>query len=310
MHMKHFVVGIDVGGTNVKLGLVDDAGRVFARAGFSTKTVMQTTETLINAICEAALSLLITAGVEKQDVQGVGIGLPGLVDVKHGVVRVLPNIPGWHDVPLKSIMEARLQLPVQLENDVNLITLGEWKYGAAQGKQDVICMTLGTGVGAGLILDGRIYRGPGFAAGEIGHVPYGEDGPKCGCGGQGCYERYVGNERLHQDAARMFGNDQITLEEVYAKALEGDRQALNFWDQTGEKVAKGLIGTINILNPECVVVGGGVSRSLELMLPAIERVIHGRCMKIQAQMVKFVKASLDSDAGIIGAKVLIAYENK
>jgi len=107
----------------------------------------------------------------KKDVLGIGIGLPGLIDVGKGVVRVLPNIPGWENVPLKRLLEKKTGLRVQLENDVNMITLGEWVYGAGRGKKDLLCITLGTGVGAGLILNNNIYRGPGFAAGEIGHAP-------------------------------------------------------------------------------------------------------------------------------------------
>ncbi|MBF0594911.1 MAG: ROK family protein [Candidatus Omnitrophica bacterium] len=308
--MKHFVVGVDVGGTNVKLGIVNLSGKVLSRSSFATKTFIQSPETLIDAICEAVVSLLAKESISKTDVVGVGIGLPGLVDVDKGVARLLPNIPGWADVPLKRIMEKKTGLKVSLENDVNMITLGEWEYGAGKGIEDLICVTLGTGVGAGLVLNNRIYRGPGFAAGEIGHAPLNEEGPACGCGGWGCFERYVGNKRLQKDAVKVFANEDITLEDVYRKAIEGKKKALKFWADVGGKVAQGLIGPINILNPECVILGGGVSASFELMKPSIEKTIKRRCMKTQAEMVRFVKASLGDDAGIIGAEVLIRHENK
>jgi len=303
--MKKFVVGIDIGGTNVKLGLVDFSGKVVSRSVFSTKAFVQSPATLIAALCGGVKALLAGRFVP---VAGVGVGLPGLVDVDRGIVRLLPNIPGWKNVPLKRILEKKLGLDVQLENDVNLITLGEWKYGAGKGMKDVICITLGTGVGAGLILDNRIYRGPGFAAGEIGHAPFDHKGPKCGCGGWGCFERYVGNAQLQKNAVKMFARKDVALEEVYALAVRQDKKALDFWAQTGAIVGQGLIGSVNILNPSCVIIGGGVARSFKFMKASIEQVIQQRCMKIQADMVRFVKARLDDDAGIIGAEVLIRHE--
>jgi glucokinase len=306
--MKHFVIGVDVGGTNVKLGVVDASAKVIARSSFSTKEFIQTPARLITAISRAAGELLKTAGVSKKNVQGVGIGLPGLIDVEHGIVRILPNIPGWKDVPLKKVLERKIGLSVQVENDVNMITLGEWKYGAGRGIRNLICMTLGTGVGAGLILNNDIYRGPGFAAGEIGHVPLNEDGPSCGCGGYGCFERYVGNRSLQKWAARAFGSKEITLEDVFRRAMEGKKKALRFWQDVGTKVGTGLIGPVNVLNPECVIVGGGVSRSFEFIAPAIRKVIARRAMRTQADMVKVIRAMLEDDAGLIGAKVLVYHE--
>ena len=306
--MKKYIIGIDVGGTNVKLGLIDPRGEVVSRLSFSTKNFSATPEKLTAAICEAVGALLRKERVMKTSIMGVGVGLPGLIDVKRGIVRVLPNIPGWKDVPLKKTMEKTLGLPVQLENDVNMITLGEWKYGAGKGLTDVIFMTLGTGVGAGLILNGDIYRGPGFAAGEIGHAPLNEEGPECGCGGWGCFERYVGNKELQRVAAKLFEERDITLEDVYQKAVDGKKKALKFWDMVGEKVGNGLIGPVNLLNPQAIVIGGGVSRSFAFLEPAIARTLRRRAMRTQAEMVHIIKALLDDDAGIIGAKVLICHE--
>jgi glucokinase len=307
--MSNYVIGVDVGGTNVKLGLISSTGKISARSSFSTKNFSQKPKTLIVAVHDAVMQLLLLQGLSKRDIAGIGIGLPGLVDSDRGVVRILPNIPGWRDVPLKKIMEKELGILVRLENDVNMITLGEWRYGAGKGFQDLICIALGTGVGGGLILNNAIYRGPGYAAGEIGHMPLSVDGPECGCGGWGCYERSVGNKALKKDAAKMFGKE-VALEELYLMARQGKKKALKFWDMVGERVGNGLVGPINFLNPECVIIGGGVSRSLEFMRPAIEKVIKHRCMKTQAEMVRIIKARLDDDAGIVGAQVLVRYEKK
>jgi glucokinase len=307
--MSHFVIGVDVGGTNVKLGLISSSGKIVVRSSFSTRHFSQKPKTLIAAVHDAVMQLLVLQGLSKKDIAGVGIGLPGLVDFDRGIVRVLPNIPGWKDVPLKRIMEKELGMLVRLENDVNMITLGEWRYGAGRGFRDLICITLGTGVGGGLILNNAIYRGPGFVAGEIGHMPVSADGPECGCGGWGCFERYVGNKALKKDAARSF-RKELALEELYLMARQGKKKALEFWDMVGEKVGNGLVGPINFLNPECVIIGGGISRSLGFMRPAIEKVIKRRCMKTQAEMVQIIKACLDDDAGIVGAQVLVRYEKK
>ncbi len=306
--MTKYIIGIDVGGTNVKLGLIDPRGDVVSRLSFSTRNFSATPEKLTAAICEAVGALLRKERVLKASVIGVGVGLPGLIDVKNGIVRILPNIPGWKDVPLKKVMEKKLGLCVQLENDVNMITLGEWKYGAGKGLTDVLFITLGTGVGGGLILNGDIYRGPGFAAGEIGHEPLNEKGPECGCGGWGCFERYVGNKELQHAAAKLFKEHDITLEDVYQKAVEGKKKALKFWDMVGEQVGNGLIGPVNLLNPQAIVIGGGVSRSFAFLEPAIARTLRRRAMRTQAEMVRIIKALLDDDAGIIGAKVLICHE--
>jgi glucokinase len=306
--MKNFVIGVDVGGTSVKLGIVNALGNVVSRSSFATEEFTGTPEALITAIANAVLVLLQGAKLSAKDVAGIGVGLPGLIDVENGVVRILPNIPGWLDVPFKKILERKLNIPVQIENDVNMITLGEWQYGAGKGIENLICITLGTGVGAGLVLNNAIYRGPGFAAGEIGHVPLEIDGPKCGCGGWGCFERYVGHKSLQKQAAKVFKDKSITLEEVYRRAGEGKKKAIKFWDEAGVLVGIGLVGAINILNPQCVIIGGGVARSFEFLQPSIKRTIDRRAMKTQASMVEIIKARLGDDAGLIGAKVLICHE--
>lgn len=306
--MKNFVIGVDVGGTNVKLGIVNASGNVVSRSSFLTQEFMETPEALITAIANAVIALLHGAKLSSKDITGVGVGLPGLIDVENGVVRILPNIPGWLDVPFRKILERKLNIPVQIENDVNMITLGEWQYGAGKGISNLVCITLGTGIGAGLVLRNDIYRGHGFAAGELGHVPLEFEGPKCGCGGVACFERYAGNKSLQRKAAKAFNDKSITLEEVYHRASEGKKKAIKFWDEVGVLVGTGLVGVVNILNPQCVIIGGGVARSFEFFQLAIKRTIDSRAMKTQASMVEIIKARLGDDAGLIGAKVLICHE--
>lgn len=303
--MAKYVIGIDVGGTNIKTGLVSSKAKVVDRSEFATKSFARDRKEMIRQIADEIKRLMDKNGLFKKDVQGIGIGLPGLVDAPNGIVRFLPNIPGWRNVPLKKKLEKKLGIPVFLENDVNLITLGEWCYGAGRGVQNMVCMTLGTGVGSGLILDGRLYRGVGFAAGELGHMPLNEDGPACGCGGYGCLESYVGNKHLVALAQKMTRKKEVSLEAMYALAKQGDSVALKFWEETATHIGNNLAGVVNLLNPERIVIGGGVSNNHEFLFKTIYAVIKKRAMPTQSAMVKITRAQLGNDAGIIGAQVLV-----
>ena len=307
--MGKFVIGVDIGGTNIKLGLVSPKIKVIDRTELATKSFIRDRKVLIQAVVEHIQLLIKRHDLKKKDILGVGVGLPGLVDTLNGVVRFLPNIPGWKNVPLKKELEKNLGIAVHLENDVNLITLGEWKYGAGKDVKNLVCLTLGTGVGSGLIFDGRLYRGPGFAAGELGHVPLNEEGPACGCGGYGCLESYVGNKRLVLRAQEIMKKDDVTLEEMNALAKQGDHNALIFWKETAAHIGNSLVGVVNMLNPQRIVIGGGVSNNHEFLFSTINDVIQKRAMTTQASMVKIVRAKLGNDAGILGAQVLVHEQN-
>ncbi|MDP2653512.1 MAG: ROK family protein [Candidatus Omnitrophota bacterium] len=303
--MKKYVIGIDVGGTNVKLGIAGPSARIIARSLLNTKSFISHKSRLIAAIMAGVRALAGQAGVSFRDIAGIGIGLPGLVDFDKGLVIFLPNIPGWRKVPLKRMIQNELGLPVFLENDVNLITLGEWQYGAGKGTRNMLCMTLGTGVGGGLILDGRLYRGEGFVAGEIGHMPLNETGPACNCGGYGCFERSVGNLALLKKAAVIFRNKNITLEEITRRAKAGERRSIAFWEDFAGHLGNGLVGVVNLLNPRRIVIGGGVANCPGFVFRIVKEILRERAMRVQASMVDVVRASLGNDAGILGAQVLV-----
>ncbi len=302
--MKNLVLGIDVGGTNIKFGVIDRAGAILARSHLKTQRYTRDSKKLIAAVFAAIEELLAEHSLSPRQFAGIGMGLPGAVNPQRGEVLSLPNIPGWKNVPLRKIFEQRFKIPAILENDVNMITLGEWKFGAGIGYQNLVCVTLGTGVGGGLIFNGSLYRGEGFVAGEIGHMPLNEDGPACNCGGRGCFERYVGNQTLLATIARIFHRD-LTIEDVYALAGRGDPKALRFWEETAVHIGNGLTGVVNLLNPPLIIIGGGVSNNHRFLFPMIKKVIKTRAMKVQARMVKIVRAQLDNDAAILGARVLV-----
>jgi glucokinase len=303
--MGKYIIGVDVGGTNIKLGLVGPSGQILAKTNLSTKSYNHGRAKLIDGLIHAIQQLAQENKIDRKDILGVGIGLPGLVDFQKGVVAAMTNIPGWRDVPLKDIAQKKLKVPVCIDNDVNLITLGEWKFGAGRGCRNLVCMTLGTGVGGGLILNNALYRGEGFAAGEIGHIPLNEKGPDCNCGGAGCFERYVGNRYLLDMAVKIFKNKNIRLEDIFHLAREGNSSAVRFWQETAAHIGNALVGIINLLNPRLIIIGGGVSGNYRFMQETIRKVIRQRAMKVQRNMVQIVRARLGDEAGIIGAYVLV-----
>jgi len=301
--VKRFIIGIDLGGTNLKCALLDTSLRIKAKSSFSTKS-FDNKQKLIRGIVDSISSFILNQGLKRSDILGVGIGVPGPVDTGKGLVHFLPNIPGWKEVPLKKILEANTRLPVFIDNDAKLMTLAEHEAGAARKYKNVLCLTLGTGVGGGLIINDSLYRGLDNAAGEAGHLPVNEHGPLCGCGARGCLETYVGNNNILKLARKLFG-PKITLEKVTALADKHNSRAVKFWAQVGKKLGLALSGIVNLLNLDLIVVGGGVAGAGSVLLESVRRTILGQAMRVQATRVKVVKAKLGVDAGIIGAGYLV-----
>ena len=308
--MKQYVVGVDVGGTNIKLGVVGPSGQVIVRNSFPTKPFASSRIKLISALAREIEASIITAGLNKKQISGVGVGLPGLVDYEKGIVRFLPNIPGWRGVHLKSILQKKVRLPVFVDNDVKIIALAESKFGAGRGVKNLVCLTLGTGVGAALILNGQLYRGQDNAAGELGHIPLNEYGPKCNCGGFGCFETYVGNRPLFAMASRVMGKAGMTTQDMFALAQKGNKKALFFWKKAAQHIGNGLVGIVNLLNPRLIIIGGGVSHNEKFLFKTIADTIVSRAMSVQGSAFKIKRAQFKDDAGIIGAYVLVTNAQK
>jgi len=300
---KQVKVGVDLGGTRIKMALVDTRGRLSFRREAATPFKAGRSE-VIDLLVDDIRDIIKKSGAKKRDIGGVGIGVPGPVDFKNGIVRYFPNIKGWDNVPLRSIMERRLGLKVALDNDVNAMTLGEYRFGAGKGAVNLVCLTLGTGVGGGLIINRELYRGSTMCAGEIGHMPINEKGPRCNCRGTACLERYIGNRYILQRAREILGNNDMTLEYLTVLARRGNKKAIAIWRDVAEKLAVALTGVVNLLNPDMIVVGGGVSKAGELILGPLRKGLKGRPMVDQARHVKIVRARLGDDAGIIGASLL------
>jgi glucokinase len=298
-----FIISIDLGGTNLKVALMDLSYQIKLKSILSTKAFIKK-ETLIRAIIDSVRDIIKSNALHRNNILGIGLGLPGPIDAEQGIVHFFPNIPGWREVKLKKILEQTLRLPVFLDNDANLMALAEFKLGAAKGLRNAVCLTLGTGVGAGIIIDGSLYRGSTFCAGEIGHMPINEKGTRCNCGGIACLETYIGNNRILENARRLFKRD-ISLEELSRKAKRHDRLAQGLWSVVGTKLGIALAGVVNLLNPDAIVIGGGVAGAGKILFDKVKEIILNRAMRIQAKHVLVLKAKLGSDAGLIGAAILV-----
>ncbi|MDD2688562.1 MAG: ROK family protein [Candidatus Omnitrophica bacterium] len=300
---KKFIIAVDLGGTNLKLGLLNLDFKIIHKEVLRTRKFFRK-ESLISAIVTCVNTILEARGLKRSDILGIGLGLPGPVDEKNGIVHFFPNIPGWKEVRLKKILSKRLRLPIFLDNDANLMTLAEYKLGAARGFKNSLCITLGTGVGGGLIINGSLYRGSSNAAGEIGHVPINEEGARCNCGARGCLEAYIGNSRIIQEARRLFRRD-ISLEELSLLAKRHNRLALNTWSKVARRLGLALCGVVNLLNLDAIIIGGGVANAGEVLLDRVKKAINEQAMSVQAKQVKIFKAKLGNDAGLIGAAILV-----
>jgi len=298
--MKVFL-GIDWGGTYIKAGLVDSQGRIVKKKVYSSNQLRQKQGFIRN------LKTLLKE-FSSFTIKGVGIGVPGIVDVEKGFIYYLPNIPGWEKYPLQSVLKKSLGLPVYIDNDANAFALAEARLGAAKGKRRAIFLTLGTGLGGAIISDGKLLEGKTSAT-ELGHVPINLKGKLCGCGGRGCIETYVGNRYLLSRYARLKKNKHKVKEvkQLFQRGLAGEKEALIVWKEFSHNLGKFLAGMINVFNPQVIVFGGGVSGAFKLFKPLVTREIKKQVMWPQNLGVKLVRAKL-SNSGIIGA-ALLAKEN-
>jgi len=294
-------LGIDWGGTYIKAGLVDSQGRVVKKKVYSSGELREKQGFIRN------LKALLK-DFSSFTIKGIGIGAPGIIDVEKGFIYYLPNIPGWENYPLKSVLEKSLGLPVFINNDANAFALAESRFGAAKGKRSAIFLTLGTGLGGAVICGGKLFEGK-TSANELGHVPINLKGKLCGCGGRGCIETYVGNRYLLSRYKRLTKDKHEVKEvkQIFQRGLAGEKEALIVWNEFSHNLGKFLAGMINVFNPQVIIFGGGVSGAFKLFKPLVAKEIKKQVMWPQNLGVKLVRAKL-SNSGIIGAS-LLAKEN-
>lgn len=306
-------LGIDIGGTNVKAALVSETGAVkaFDSEAWSGGAASDAVE------LAARLRVSLVESVEVGDPVACGAGSAGLVDAERGVVRLSPNLPQWHDVQLRRMLEDALKLPTHIENDANAAAYGEFAAGAARGTRNAILLTLGTGIGGGLILDGRLYRGRAFA-GEVGHMTVDLDGESCLCGNAGCLERLANADAIVRAATSGLAEgresvlasraDALTARAIGEAAEAGDALALEAVRQTGRFLGAGLANLVLVLAPDVIVIGGGVAAAGEPLLEAARDELRRRAYVTSAFLPPVVPAELGNTAGVVGAALLAREE--
>ncbi len=303
-------LGIDLGGTKVETSLVDVDGHIRA-SHISPTSHTKGPEGIIDDIVACVNGCL---GKEEREARALGIGVAGQVD-HEGVVYYCPNLK-WRMVPLKKILEDKLKMPVVVVNDVRAAAMGEWRFGAGRGVNDMVVLFVGTGIGGGVVTGGKILQGCTNAGGELGHMTLAMDGRKCHCPNTGCLEAYAGGWAIagraqaaasaNPDAGRRLVSlagklDNITAVTVGDAFREGDPLAIRLVNETGRYLAAGVVSIVNALNPCLVVLGGGVIEGLPELIGIVEKGVRSKALGLAVSKIKVVKASLGKNAGVIGA---------
>ncbi|MFA6170616.1 MAG: ROK family protein [Candidatus Margulisiibacteriota bacterium] len=286
-------IGVDLGGTKIAAALVAETGKIVTDVNIPTEA-HKGKKHVIGAIKKAISHLICTS---KEPVKAIGLGVPGPILYEKGVVIGPPNLPGWKQVNLKQILEKEFKLPVNIDNDANCAALAEAKFGAGIGRKHFIYITVSTGIGGGIIIDGQLYRGANGSAGEFGHMIIDPQGFTCGCGNVGCFEAMASGTAIRKRA----GMDGASVE---LAARQGDKKALAVIDETAHYLAVGLANLVNIFNPELVIVGGGVAKMRELIFNPVRKEFKEYALYLPAKSVKIVSAKLGTNAGVLGAAAL------
>ena len=354
-----YSIGVDLGGTDIKAGLVSSEGDISCRVVLPTDVEVGGPKVVAARIAKAVRQVLLKAeaagikvisknqsirsgqraGSDTREV-AVGLGAPGLIIAETGVIHFSPNFPGWSDIPLVDYVNTELaklkptkvavehnsqaRMPAKykpvlkgMDNDVNAMTLGELRHGAGVGYESIVALTLGTGVGGGVVIDGQVYHGSQNTAGELGHTVVDPDGRYCGCGNQGCLEAYAGAKNIVERTQTKIETGRSTIladvtkdgssltpRKIAEAAQAGDELAVEVFAETGRYIGIALTSIAHILNPQIAIIGGGIAEAgEELLFEPIRAELSKRAMDIPAR-IKIVKAHLGNDAGIVGAAML------
>jgi len=312
-----YIIGVDLGGTYIKAGAVSKDGQILQEISIPSHAEISpgaVVDQIANAIT------IIKQKHEQDNLLGAGIGSPGLVDLDGGTVKYPPNFANWEVFRLGDETQKKVGGRIEVENDANAAAVGEQKFGAGKGLKNFIMITLGTGVGGGFIIDGKVFRGETGGAGELGHTTIDYNGPRCNCGNRGCIEAYVGQKhlsrrvaemlKLHPDSLinKLIGGDTEKLEpKIISEAADkGDKFALQIWKEAGMQIGVAVASTFNLFDVGTLIVGGGVAKAGRPLLDSIEATIIERALPPIRQRTRVVEAQLENSAGVLGAAALIA----
>jgi glucokinase len=314
-----YIVGVDLGGTKIMVGALSEDGKQHLGMRSIATHAEQGSDVVIDRIVGAIEGVILDTIAEtdaaRKDFIGIGMGAPGPLDRERGIVVVAPNL-GWRDLPLRDLVSGRLDLPVTLDNDANCATVGEWWQGAARGGRTVVGFTIGTGIGGGIIIDGSLFHGASDVAGEVGHTTIELNGRYCKCGNYGCLEAYASGPAIATRAREvlvreesasalpsMVGGqlDLITAQTVYDAAKAGDAVAEEIVRDTARYLGSGIASLLNILNPDTVVVAGGVTAAGETLFAPLRAEVRRRAFRPAVEAARIVAAELPGTAGVVGA---------
>lgn len=310
------VVAVDLGGTKITSAVITREDEMISRI-YRLTLAHEGPQNVINRIVDAVKLSVRKAGLEMADIGDISIGAPGPVDINRGLVSGAPNLPRWHNIPLRDRLADSLGKPVFLLNDASAAALGEHRMGAGRGVDNLIYITVSTGIGGGLIINGRLYNGTDGCAAEIGHMIIKFDGPVCKCGQHGCLESLASGTAIADLAQMRLGKGEksmmtvmadnksrgVTAEVVAAAARKRDALALKVIEETAGYLGIGLANLVNIINPQMIIIGGGVSKMGEMLLRPARKSMKQHAFKLPAQTVRVVRPRLGMDAGLMGAAI-------
>ena len=316
-------LGIDLGGTKILTAVATAQGKMLSR-DHSVTPATKGQEAVVQSILESIGRALEQAGIAASQLSAIGVGAPGLSNPETGILFTSPNLPGWRDVPLRDIIEKELGKKAFLINDANAAALGELYFGAAKGAHHFIYITISTGIGGGIIIDGEVYTGSIGTAGEVGHMTIDDDGPPCNCGNRGCWETLASGTAMAREARKQIKEgartsilgyaegdvEKVTAQVIHNAAKEGDSLAKELITRTGYYVGVGLANLVNIFNPELIVIGGGLSNIGDMLLEPAYKVAGERAFKESYRTVRFALAKLGRDSGVLGAAAFALQEMK
>lgn len=311
------LIALDLGGTKIATALVCPDGEIICHEQIPT-LAEEGVEAVVSRMLVTVDSVLSKAGPHPACVSSIAIAAAGAIDSKEGIVTASPNLPGWHDVPLKEIVEKAVGLSTFLVNDASAAAVGEHCFGAGRGVNNLVWVTVSTGIGAGILIDGKLYEGPSGSAGEVGHMTIDINGPRCNCGNVGCLEVFASGKAVAREAQRLVAQgartkilelaegqvENISAKTVAAAAQAGDAVARQVIFRAATYLGMGLVNLVNILNPEMIIIGGGLSKMGDMLLDTARQVVADHAFQLPAQQVHIVTSQLGDNAGILGAAAL------
>jgi glucokinase len=314
VNSSNYAIGVDLGGTNIRFAAVENDGKISNEVSIPTRPErgrIKIISDIIN-LCKKIMDR------KSGKITAIGFGIPGALRLKEGIVTNSPNLPDWKNFPIKEYLEKDLSLPIIIENDANSAAIGEKWQGAGQGFSNLCCLTLGTGIGGGFILDNKIWHGSQGLAGEVGHMTIKYDGIPCTCGNKGCFEAYASGSAVKRIAIEKLKNgkqsmlsklflenkDSINPEVIFFTAQNGDKIAIEIFQEIGKYLGIGIVNIANLLNLDLIIIGGKVSKAWEFFYPALNEELNSWPYSQAVRQVKIVPAQCGDNAGILGAAYL------